>query len=508
MKSASDFPLNIVIIGRTNVGKSTLFNRLTGSQQAIVWNEPGVTRDRHTQEVLVEEHRLCITDTGGLMDDLSEPHQAGINEQAIVAMKEADLIVLMMDARFDVQPQDHRLADLCRKTHSAKTIVAVNKTDGLEPQQAMMPFFVLGFESVLPIAAHTGRGVRQLMHHCLEVLGCQRIVSSVPDEGVSIPDPEVSSDENLGHNPEVSSDESLGHKQVSVALVGQPNAGKSTLTNRLAKENRVLVSPEAGTTRDAIATQIQHKNRDFCIIDTAGIPRRKNNKTALSKITFLKNQSASRTADVVIILLDATSPLSDQDSRILNSTIRTYQPCVVALNRWDLLSAKKRESVRLHYKEQLHFMFFVPIVPISATTGYGVNALMREVDRVYVAQKRQHTTSKLTRVLEQALANHPPPYVQGRRVNLRFAHPKENNALHIVIRGKQTQALPLSYRRYLVHFFYHALGHVGSKMKIEWINDENPYAPVSQKKISVQQKKISVQQKKISAQQKKISAHR
>lgn len=471
---------NIVIVGTCNVGKSTLFNRITNDTQAIVWDEPGVTRDRKTLETQLNNHSVHITDTGGLLDDLDAPHQAGINTQAKAALAEADIILFVLDGRCDPRPEDLWIADLCRQKNSSNTIIVVNKTDGLEPSQAIAPFYSLGFDTVMATAANQGRGVRLLITKIGAMLGHHE------EEAPPLP-PETASN-HLKPETEDHSEPDTQEREsntlptcLNIALVGQPNAGKSTLTNRLAKENRVLVSPEAGTTRDAIAADIQHKGRDFCIIDTAGIPRRKQNKTALSKITFLKNQTTTRTADVVVVLLDATRPLSDQDRRILNSTVRTYQPTVVALNRWDLLTAEERQKARLRFKEDLQFIWYAPYIPISATTGYGVNALMREVAHVAKAQSIQHTSSKLTRVLEQAIANHQPPCVQGRRIKLRFAHPKENHALHIVIRGKQLHALPLSYRRYLEHYFYNALNHAGSKMKIEWINDDNPYIQKNEK---------------------------
>lgn len=441
----------IALIGRPNVGKSTLFNRLTRSRDALVANLPGLTRDRQYGEATVDGKRWLVIDTGGITGE-EEGIDAAMAKQSLQALEECDIALLMVDARDGVTATDRQLAARLRET-GKRALLVVNKVDGLDPEVASAEFFELGLSSLFPIAASHGRGVKQLMAAARELLGA-------PEETEAA----------------VEGDEQATGGGLKIAVIGRPNVGKSTLVNRMLGEERVVVFDQPGTTRDSIHIHYERFGKHFTLIDTAGVRRRKNVAETVEKFSIVKTLQAVEEANVVITLIDAREGLVDQDLHLLGFAIEAGRALVLAVNKWDGLDPERKSWIREDLKRRLRFADYAEVHYISALHGTGVGHLYDAVEAAYESATRKLSTPALTRLLEQAVVGHAPPMVRGRRVKLRYAHAGGQNPPVIVIHGNQVEAVPESYRRYLEHFFRDRLELSGTPVMIEFRGHENPYA--------------------------------
>ncbi|HUO81727.1 MAG TPA: ribosome biogenesis GTPase Der [Gammaproteobacteria bacterium] len=435
----------IAIVGRPNVGKSTLFNRLTASRDALVADVPGLTRDRQYGFARSGARSSLVVDTGGLtgrpdgLDGL-------MARQTQRALDEADAIVFLVDARDGLSPLDETIAGELRRRRKP-VYVTVNKAEGIDPDLAAAEFHALGLGDPWAISAAHGERVGALLEAILEAL---------PEEGDGVEDAAAGG--------------------VRVAVVGRPNVGKSTLINRLLGEERLVTFDEPGTTRDSVEVPFERDGRRYVLIDTAGLRRRGRVVGVVEKFSVIKTLQAVDDAHVVIAMLDAREGVTEQDAHLLGLCVERGRAAVVAVNKWDGLTIEQRDTVRRQLDIKLGFMAFAPLHFISALHGTGVGELVRSVDASYAAAVRALPTPELNRVLEQAVAEHAPPMLRGRRIRLRYAHQGGRNPPLIVVHGTQAERLPAAYRRYLVNRFRAAFDLAGTPLRIELKSGANPFA--------------------------------
>ncbi len=434
----------IALIGRPNVGKSTLFNVLTRSRDAIVANEPGLTRDRQYGVGERGGKPFIVIDTGGLSGEKQDLDEL-MARQTRLAIEEADEILFLVDARDGLTSGDRLIAELVRKSGKSCRVV-VNKTDGFDPDQARAEFFALGFDRVLLIAAAHRKGTGVLID---ELLAAYPEADDAPPESEGGP---------------------------MVAVIGRPNVGKSTLINRLAGEDRVVAFDQPGTTRDTIAVPFERRGKHYTLIDTAGVRRRGKVREAIEKFSVIKALEAIEKANVVIVVIDARDGLTDQDMTLLGYVIDSGRALVIAINKCDGLDPEQREQNRMTLRRRLPFVSFARQHFISALHGTGVGELMVSVDQAYASAFKDFNTRHLTDLLEEAVFKHNPPLHHGRRIKLRYAHQGGRNPPVIVIHGNQTQHLPDAYLRYLTNFFIDKLKLTGTPLRIELKSGSNPYA--------------------------------
>ncbi|OGO97907.1 MAG: ribosome biogenesis GTPase Der [Coxiella sp. RIFCSPHIGHO2_12_FULL_44_14] len=434
----------VTIVGRPNVGKSTLFNRLTRTQAALVADRPGVTRDRQYGLGRVGEKPYRLIDTGGIQEHEGLDLDWLVEKQVELAIKEADEVIFLVDAQSGVSVADEEIANRLRQLHPRVTL-AVNKTDGMQPDIAMVDFHTFGFGKPHAIAASQGRGVTQLIDAVLDKYEVDENDQIVKDRGVSI------------------------------AVIGCPNVGKSTLINRILGEERVIASHIAGTTRDSIAIPFQHRDQDYTLIDTAGVRRRNKVKDYIEKFSVIKTLKAIEAAEVVIVVFNAREGISDQDLKLVGWVLEVGRPLVLAINQWDDLPEDQKEQVKSDIDRRLGFVDFARRYFISALHGTGVGKLYHAIDEAYAATQQPFSTAQLTKALERAVASHQPPMVGTRRIKLRYLHLGGRFPLTFVVHGKQTDKLPLSYQRYLANFLREYFKIVGVPVHIRLVSDENPY---------------------------------
>ncbi|MFC0338310.1 GTP-binding protein [Kushneria avicenniae] len=435
----------IALVGRPNVGKSTLFNRLTRSRDAIVADFPGLTRDRHYGNGQLGEKPYTVIDTGGISGD-EMGIDAAMAEQSLLAIDEADIVLFMVDARAGVMPADEAIANHLR-INQKKTWLVVNKSDGLQEEIATADFWALGLGDPHPIAASHGRNVTTLIEHVLE------------------PFPEVSEETH----PD------LVANGIRIGVVGRPNVGKSTLVNRLLGEERVVVFDEAGTTRDAIEIPFERRGKPYVLIDTAGIRRRKNVSLAAEKFSIIKTLDAIKECNVAIVVLDARTGLVEQDLHLLDYVLTTGRALVLAVNKWDGLEQEAREKMRADIKRRLGFADYADLHFISALHGTAVGDLYPSIERAFASATARWSTNRLTTLLQDAVSEHQPPLVNGRRIKLRMAHQGGANPPLIVVHGNQTDALPDAYKRFLINTFRKVLKVRGTPIRFEFRSGDNPY---------------------------------
>jgi GTPase len=437
----------IAIVGRPNVGKSTLFNRLTRSKDALVADYAGLTRDRKYGEAVFNEQRMMLVDTGGLTGQ-EEGIDAAMAEQSLLAVEEADAVLFMLDCRDGLTPVDEQIAAHLRQFNK-KIFVVANKIDGLSHDVVTAPFYELGLGEVYGVAASHGRGMNNLMEAVIGLL----------------PQP---SEETLAEEDQA--------KGIKIAVVGRPNVGKSTLVNRMLGEDRVVVFDQPGTTRDSIYINYERQGKPYTIIDTAGIRRRKNINLMVEKFSIIKTLQAIDDANVVVLLLDASEGVVDQDMHLMGQVIESGRALVVALNKWDGLEEDHKTYVKTELERRLRFVEFADMHFISALHGTGVGNLYQSIERSYHSATEKFSANFLTRVLEKAVTEHQPPLVHGRRIKLRFAHTGGHNPPIIVIHGNQTEEIPNHYERYLEKYFRNALELHGTPIRFEFKTSDNPYA--------------------------------
>jgi len=435
----------IALVGRPNVGKSTLFNRLTRTRDALVADVPGLTRDRKYGDGKIGEHPYIVIDTGGLSGE-SDDLDGLMAQQAWQAIEEADLLFFLVDARDGLAGGDETIAAALRRT--GKTVhLVVNKTDGVDADSVTAEFFALGLGTPQPIAASQGRGVAALMDQAL---------ASLPGAGET-PD-------------ELADDDSI-----RVAVVGRPNVGKSTLINRIMGEQRVLAFDRPGTTRDSIFIPFMRDEVAYTLIDTAGVRRRARVTGAIEKFSVIKTLQAIDAAHVVILVLDAQQEISEQDASLAGYIAEKGRALIVAINKWDGLDAHQHSQITGQLERRLPFLGFAAVRRISALHGTGVGELFPCVQKAYASAMRELPTPRLNTILEYAVQAHQPPLVRGRRIKLRYAHQGGRNPPVIVIHGNQTERVPEPYRRYLVNAFRDALKLTGTPIRIEFRTGDNPY---------------------------------
>ncbi|HHF7344019.1 ribosome biogenesis GTPase Der [Legionella feeleii] len=433
----------IALVGRPNVGKSTLFNRLTRTQDALVADYPGLTRDRQYGQAEFENKPFIVIDTGGVgVDDLAV--DALMSKQSETALDEASIVLFLVDGRAGLTGIDENIAQRLRKI-SKPVYLIVNKTDGLDEEIACSDFQSLGFSEVHPVSATHGRG----MHALLQTL----------TKDFELPVEEENSD----------------FKAIKIAFAGRPNVGKSTLINRILGEERVVVYDMPGTTRDSIAIPFKRDEKEYVLIDTAGVRRRSRVDEKIEKFSVIKTLQAIKESHVCMMLLDAREGLTDQDMHLLGFIIESGKALVVAVNKWDGLDEEHKEQVRAELDRRLHFVHFAKIRFISALHGSGVGLLFKDIEEAYASAIQAFSTPKLTRLLQDLVSQHTPPMVHGRRIKLRYAHTGGHNPPLIVIHGNQLDSLPDSYKRYLTNAFVAHLGLVGTPLKLEFKGGGNPF---------------------------------
>lgn len=431
------------MVGRPNVGKSTLFNRLTGSRDALVANVPGLTRDRRYASAVIGGKTCTLVDTGGLLGDGDLAALTG--QQADVAVAEAHTLLFMVDAREGLTGADEEIARRLRKA-GGDVILVVNKIDGQNPHTAAAEFARLGFADTCLIAAAHGRGIGNLR---------ELLADRLPD---TPPAPETESG------------------VIGTAVVGRPNVGKSTLINRLLGEERQVVFDQPGTTRDAIEVPFEQGGDRFLLIDTAGVRRRGRVAEVVEKFSVVKALQAMERAQVAIVVIDGQEGLVEQDLHVLQHGSDAGAGLVIAVNKWDGLDVRQKQVRRAALERRLRFVPWAPLHTISALHGTGVRRLMRDVKAVYRAGAFDVGTVRLNRILQALLVAHPPPGVRGRQIKLRYAHKAGDHPPRILVHGNQTGALPASYVRYLENGFREALNLVGNPIKLELRSGTNPYA--------------------------------
>lgn len=436
----------VAIVGRPNVGKSTLFNRLTRTRDALISAFPGMTRDRKYGEVVLDDRRFIIVDTGGITEEVDDVGKL-ITKQALQAIGDADKILFLIDGRAGITTEDRMIAESLRRSGKPLTLV-VNKTEGLDPAHSVSDAYELGLGNPVAIAAVHGTGISTL----LETL---------------FPETESS-------QPDILTDDASG-KNIKLAIVGRPNVGKSTLTNRMLGEERVIVHDSPGTTRDSIFIPLERFDKHYTLIDTAGVRKRAKVSEVPEKFSVVKTLQAIENSHVVLFVVDARLGVSDQDLKLLGFVLECGKALVIAVNKWDGMTEEAREHARATIDRHLDFVRFARVHYISALHGSGVGNLFDSVNEAYESATKKLSTPLLSRLLEQAQTTHQPPLVHGRRVKLRYAHPGGNNPPCIVIHGNQLNALPESYRKFLAHFFQKQLDMHGTPVLIEFRTSDNPF---------------------------------
>jgi GTP-binding protein len=433
----------VALIGRPNVGKSTLFNAMTGTRDALVADLPGLTRDRQYGFARRATVPCIVVDTGGLVENAAQIAELMV-QQTERAIEEADRLIVVMDGRAGVTPQDQFVAALARRS-GKPLVLAINKTEGFDEDIAVAEFHQLGLGEPQPVSAAHDQGVVELLDTALAGL---------------TPDP-ADGPENAG---------------IKVAVIGRPNVGKSTLINRILGENRMVAFDQPGTTRDAVFVPFERDGEPFTLIDTAGVRRRARIDEAIEKFSVIKALQAIESANVIIMVMDAHENVAEQDASLLGTVIEQGRAMVLAVNKWDNIPMEQRDLIRGQLEQRLHFADFAPLHFISARHGSGVGELWAAVRKVYAAAMRDMATPELTRVLEGAIQSHQPPVVSGRRIKLRYAHQGGKNPPVIVIHGNQTDHVPDAYRRYLVNVYRKAFDLMGTPVRVAFRGDENPFA--------------------------------
>jgi len=432
----------IALVGRPNVGKSTLFNRLTRSRDALVADEPGLTRDRRYGQLRFSNYSHILIDTGGISgeDGIDEL----IAEQAYQAIEECDVVVFLVDGRAGLTSDDEAISTQIRST-GKPVYVAVNKTEGMDRDIVSADFYSLGLGEVYSCSAAHGDGVGDML---------EAICSSFPDQE---------------EEPE---EETKGPK---VALVGRPNVGKSTLVNRLLGEERVLAFDMPGTTRDSISIPFEHQGNPYTLIDTAGVRRKSRVNDKIEKFSIVKTLQAIETSNVVVLVLDARQGISSQDASLLGYIIDAGKALLIAVNKWDKLPQSDKDEVKRELDRKLSFVDYASVHFISALHGSGVGKLMGVVSRIYEISKTSYATNMLTQILEDAVKAHAPPMIHGRRIKLRYAHQGGQNPPVFIIHGNQTEKVPESYTRYLINVYRKVLKIEGTPIRVEFKSGANPF---------------------------------
>jgi len=443
------------IIGRPNVGKSTLFNRLVGQKLALVDDQPGVTRDRREGQARLGDLSFTIIDTAGLDEGARGSLTARMQEQTEAAIAAADALMFVIDARIGLTPTDRSFADLARRANKPVLLLA-NKSEGKHGELGAMESYALGLGDPIQISAEHGEGMGELYDALRDMM------PESADE-----DDDADADEDGGAS-----------RPIRVAIVGRPNAGKSTMINQLLGEERLLTSPEAGTTRDSISVEIDFKGRPFRVFDTAGLRRRSRIEEKLEKLSVADALRAVRFAEVVVLMLDAQTKFEEQDLRIADLIEREGRALVIAVNKWDLMGSRANQvgALRAEVDHWLPQVKGVPIVAVSGLMGEGIDRLMKAIEDAYAVWNRRVSTSALNRWFEQAVAANPPPAVSGRRLKLNYITQTKARPPSFVVFCSRADAVPESYLRYLINSIRENFELPGTPIRITLREKANPFA--------------------------------
>jgi len=485
----------IALIGRPNVGKSTLFNRLTRSRAALVYDRPGLTRDRHYGQAQVGDRRFIAIDTGGFEPVVKDGIVAAMARQTRLAILEADVVLLVVDGRDGLSPHDQTIVDELRRSR-ARVFVAVNKAEGLPREQVSAEFWALGLGQPWAISAAHGDGVRDLLEIALEGLaGGEEEPEGEPASLEDSHDPQDPHDPDQAAGSDLreesidgltqaeldaraAAEESVPHstRPIRIAIVGRPNVGKSTLVNTLLGEERMIAFDQPGTTRDAVAVPFLRDGRPYVLIDTAGVRRRGKVTDVVEKFSVVKTLQAIDVSHVVVLMLDAQDGVMEQDAHLASFILESGRALVVAVNKWDGLDAGSRERIRGEFARKLYFLSWARTHFVSALVGFGVGAVLRSVDSAYAAANRKLSTPRLTRVINDAVERQNPPRRGAIRPKLRFAHQGGRNPPIIVVHGNSLAEIPETYRRYLEGAIRAKFDLEGTPMRIEFRTGANPFA--------------------------------
>ena len=436
----------VALVGRPNVGKSTLFNALTRSRDALVHDQPGVTRDRNYGICRANPERpIVVVDTGGIAGE-DEGLAGATARQARAAAAEADLVLFVVDGREGPSSLDDEILGWLRKT-ARPTLLVVNKVDGIDTQAALNEFAHYGFADVVATAASHRSGIDELLDEVWPRL------------------PQAGQGEELDSDPE----------RVRIAFVGRPNVGKSTLVNRILGEERMIASDVPGTTRDSISVDLERDNRKYRLIDTAGLRRRAKIEEAVEKFSVVKTLQAIEQCQVAVLMLDATEGVTDQDATVLGAVLDAGRALVIVINKWDGLSTYQREQAEALLSRKLSFVEWAQSVRISALHGSGLRELFRAIHRAHASATREFSTSEVTQAIEAAYAANPPAVVRGHVAKLRFAHPGGANPPTFIIHGTRLKTLSETYRRYLENFFRKRFKLIGTPVRFVFKENDNPY---------------------------------
>jgi GTP-binding protein len=436
----------IAIVGRPNTGKSTLFNRLTGTQDALVADQPGVTRDRNYGFSEHQQKRYILIDTGGLNDIESDDKSIAdlVSGQSRLAIEESDLVFWVVDGRDGLTTSDELLARQLRPL-SSRLILLVNKTEGMDSDIVCADFHALGIGTPYAVSAQRGYGLDKVLNIAFENL------------------------------PDIEQEPEPERTGLRITVAGRPNVGKSTLINRILGEERLLTFDKPGTTRDSIVIPFERQAKQYELVDTAGVRRNAKLKDKLEKFSVIKTIKAIDSTDIVIIVIDASEALTDQDMHLLGLTYDSGKPLIVAANKWDFLEKSQKEKIRNQLDRKLGFVDYATVHYISALHGSGVGKIFTTVDKIGRVISNKVKPSKLTEILADAISEHAPPMIGGRRIKLRYAHLGGHNPFRIIIHGSQTNKVPAMYSRYLSKYFRKRLKLTAIPIFIEFKYGENPY---------------------------------
>jgi len=444
----------IVLVGRPNVGKSTLFNRLTKSRDALVADFPGLTRDRHYGRGLGASQPYLVVDTGGFEPTAETGILKEMARQTLLAIDEADLVIFLVDGRAGLTPQEYTIADKLRKSQRPVLLV-VNKTEGMQRTVVSADFYALGLGEPLAISSAHGEGVKDLIEIALE------------------------------HFPQPDLDDTIvNDRNPKIAIVGRPNVGKSTLVNALLGEDRMIAFDEAGTTRDSIYVELEREGKHYTIIDTAGVRKRGRVFESIEKFSVVKTMQAIEDANVAVLVVDAQEGITEQDAHVAAYILDAGRALVVAVNKWDGLKEDERDWIKKEIDRKLMFLDFAKFHYISALRKKGLPELFTSIDGAFKAAFANLSTPQLTRVLTDAVAQHQPPISKGIRPKLRYAHQGGVNPPIVVIHGNHTTGVKDSYKRFLEGVFRKTFQLVGTPLRVQFKQGENPYADVADKRKS------------------------
>lgn len=472
-------PLTVAIIGRPNVGKSTLFNRLVGRKIALVDDTPGVTRDRRKHQARLYDLEFDVVDTAGFEDKAPDTLQGRMRQQTEIAIREADLIFFLIDAKAGLLPDDRTFAEIVRKSGKPVVLVA-NKAEARGADAGYLEAFELGLGQPIPVSAEHGQGLPDLRDAVVEAVGEER---AFPKEDEDDEEQPLVGEDIAEDDAELEPDYD-DTKPMRIAVIGRPNAGKSTLINALIGEDRLLTGPEAGITRDSISVDWDWKGRRIKLFDTAGMRRKAKVQEKLEKLSVQDGLRAIRFAEVVIIVLDSTIPFEKQDLQLADLIIREGRAPVIAFSKWDLIENRQETLAELREATNrlLPQVRGLQAVPVSAETGRGLDKLMDAVIRTHQVWNRRVSTGRLNRWLEGVLAQHPPPAVAGRRLKMKYITQAKTRPPGFVISASRPEAFPQSYVRYLVNNLRESFDMPGVPIRVALRATDNPYAGKAKKR--------------------------